>query len=140
MTPRQKEIFDFIHSYISNRGFAPTYKEIMQSTGIRYKSQCFGLLKNLEQQGKITIDKAKARGISICKGTVREKEQIKRLQKQLEIAVKCLKQYADRDNWYNTYKPNSLDECPIAYKERWKKEYGYKQADKVLKKIEELNK
>lgn len=62
-----------------------------------------------------------------------------RLQKQLDIAVKCLKQYADRDNWYNTYKPNSLDECPIAYKERWKKEYGYKQAEKILKKIEELN-
>ena len=70
-------------------------------------------------------------------------EKLKRypiLQKQLEIAVKCLKQYANRDNWYNTYKPNSLDECPIASKERWKKEYGYKQAEKVLKKIEELNK
>lgn len=62
------------------------------------------------------------------------------LQKQLEIAVKCLKQYANRDNWYNTYKPNSLDERPIACKERWKKEYGYKQAEKTLEKIEELNK
>lgn len=67
-------------------------------------------------------------------------EEIERLQKQLEIAIKCLKQYADRDNWYNTYKPNSLDECPIASKERWKKEYGYKQAEKALKKIEDLNK
>lgn len=62
------------------------------------------------------------------------------LQKQLAIAVNCLKQYANRDNWYNIYKPNSLDECPIASKERWKKEYGYKQAEKAIKKIEELNK
>lgn len=67
-------------------------------------------------------------------------EKCERLQKQLDIAVKCLKQYADRDNWYNTYKPNSLDECPIGFKERWKKEYGYKQAEKALEKIEELNK
>lgn len=67
-------------------------------------------------------------------------EDCERLQKQLEIAVKCLKQYANRDNWYNTYKPNSLDECPIAYKERWKKEYGYKQAEKTLEKIEEFKK
>lgn len=67
-------------------------------------------------------------------------EELERTKKQLDIAVKCLKQYADKDNWYNTYKPNSLDACPIAYKERWKKEYGYKQAEKVLKKIEELNK
>lgn len=67
-----------------------------------------------------------------------EKENIK-LKTQLSIAVKCLKQYADIDNWYNIYKPNSLDECPIAYKKKWKKEYGYKQAEKVLEKIEELN-
>lgn len=67
-------------------------------------------------------------------------DKCERLQKQLNIAVKCLKQYAYRDNWYNTYKPNSLDECPIAYKEKWKKEYGYKQAEKALKKIEEMNK
>lgn len=67
-------------------------------------------------------------------------DKIEKLSKQLEIATKCLKQYADRDNWYNTYKPNSLDECPIAYKERWKKEYGYKQAEKALKKIKELKK
>ena len=66
-------------------------------------------------------------------------EEIERLQKQLDIAVKCLKQYADRDNWYNTYRPNSLDECPISSKDIWKKEYGYKQAEKVLEKIEELN-
>lgn len=108
MTPRQKEIFDFIQSYISNRGFAPTYKEIMQSTGIRYKSQCFGLLKNLEQQGKITIDKAKARGISICKGTVREKEQIKRLQKQLEKSLKLFKQIAKLTDEYPVLKVNEL--------------------------------
>ena len=69
---------------------------------------------------------------------IRKKKDI--LQKQLDIAVKCLKQYADRGNWYNIYKPNSLDECPIAYKKKWKKEYGYKQAEKVLKKIEELKK
>lgn len=67
-------------------------------------------------------------------------EELERTKKQLDIAVKCLKQYANRDNWYNTYKPNSLDECPIAYKERWKKDYGYKQAEKTLEKIEELNK
>lgn len=66
-------------------------------------------------------------------------EKCERLQKQLDIAVKCLKQYADRDNWYNTYRPNSLDECPIASKDIWKEEYGYKRAEKVLKKIEELN-
>lgn len=67
-------------------------------------------------------------------------EELERTKKQLDIAVNCLKQYANRDNWYNIYKPNSLDECPIASKERWKKEYGYKQAEKALGKIEELNK
>lgn len=72
--------------------------------------------------------------------TIELVDKIEKLSKQLKIVTKCLKQYADRDNWYNTYKPNSLDECPIASKNIWKKEYGYKQAEKALKKIEELEK
>lgn len=133
MTPRQKKVFDFIQSYISDRGFAPTYKEIMQATDIGYKSQCFGLLKNLEQQGKITIAKAKARGISICKGTVREKEQIKRLQKQLAIAVEALEDYAESDNW-------ELENEKYIYWAKKGQPYPWRLAGKALKEIKGVNK
>lgn len=40
----------------------------------------------------------------------------------------------------NKIQANNLACNKISLTEQWKKEYGYKQAEKVLKKIEELNK
>ena len=123
MTPRQKEVLDFIQSYISNRGFAPTYEEIIQATNIGYKSYLNRVLKNLKEQGKIEITSYKARGISICKETVKEKEQIETLQKQLDIAVKALRGVRV---WANT---GNGGEQAVK-----------KLCNEALKEIEELNK
>lgn len=136
MTPRQKEVFDFIQSYISNRGFTPTYAEIMEAANIGRKSYLHWLLKNLEEQGKITITPYKARGLSINNETIREKHTIKTLKKQLEIAKKALYAYA-----YQTIKETETDEDGKEYDI----EYPYSNDDgevakTALKQIEELKK
>jgi len=64
---------------------------------------------------------------------IRRKKDI--LQKQLDIAIDTLKVYAEVDNWYNIYKQNIFDETPVAFKQKWKTEKGYKPALDCLKKI-----
>lgn len=61
--------------------------------------------------------------------------EIEMLQKQLDIAIDTLKVYAEVDNWYNIYKQNIFDETPVAFKQKWKTEKGYKPALDCLKKI-----
>jgi len=71
-------------------------------------------------------------------------EELENNKKMLDIAIDTLKIYAEVDNWYNIYKQNIFDETPIAFKQKWKTEKGYKPAldclKKILKIMQELNK
>lgn len=70
--------------------------------------------------------------------TIELVEKIEKLSKQLDIAIKCLRKYSDITNWFNIYKQNSLDECPLSHHNKWIEDYGYKLADEALEKIEVL--
>jgi hypothetical protein len=56
------------------------------------------------------------------------------LRLQLKIAMSALKKYGDRDRWFNTYRQNSPDECPLVCKNIFK-ENGYKLAERTIKQI-----
>jgi hypothetical protein len=58
-------------------------------------------------------------------------EKCERLQKQLDMAIKCLERYADHENWQ--------DECAGADDCLFKYDYGYREAETVLEQIKELN-
>ena len=38
LTPRQKDVLDFVVSYQSDKGFSPTYKEIAEGVGVLSRS------------------------------------------------------------------------------------------------------
>lgn len=65
MTPKQKRVFNFIRSTINNSGICPTYTEIMEALNIKSKAVVAHYLNALEKEGKIKINRVKARGIEI---------------------------------------------------------------------------
>lgn len=69
---------------------------------------------------------------------IKSLEKIELLEKKLDIAIKTLEEYGDCENWYNIYRQDSMDECPLYWGIKWKKEYGYKLAHRRLKQIKEL--
>lgn len=48
-----KAVLDYVSGYIKTNGFAPTYQEIMDGTGIKSKSTVFRQINNLEADGYI---------------------------------------------------------------------------------------
>ncbi|MCH2212363.1 MAG: repressor LexA [Fuerstiella sp.] len=69
LTPRQREIFEFIRSTIVDRGYGPTVREIAGEFGIRSPNGVMGHLKALEKKGLISRESNMSRAIQICTGT-----------------------------------------------------------------------
>ncbi len=65
LTPRQKEIFSFIETYIKNNEMAPTYDEIRRWFGFSSFNAVFKHIKQLKDKGVISIQPNRARTISI---------------------------------------------------------------------------
>ena len=53
LTPRQREVYDFVAQFIEQRGFAPTMGEIGEQLGLRSPATVHQLLSALESQGLI---------------------------------------------------------------------------------------
>lgn len=65
MTPKQRELLDFIEQYIGHHRYAPTYEEMRLAMGISTKSGVARLLNALEEQGQIVRRASRARAIEI---------------------------------------------------------------------------
>ena len=59
-------------------------------------------------------------------------EKCERLQKQLDIAIKCLEKYADHQNWQDEYA--GAEDCLYI------DDFAYREAEETLKQIKELEK
>ncbi len=66
LTPRQKEIFLYIESYINKNKSAPTYDEIRKRFGFSSFNTVFKHIKQLEEKGAITVRPNRARAITIA--------------------------------------------------------------------------
>ena len=53
LTPRQREVYDFVARFIEQRGFAPTIAEIGEQFGLRSPATVHQLLSALESEGLI---------------------------------------------------------------------------------------
>ena len=67
LTKKQKELFDFLKSYISYNGICPSFEEMKQAVNLRSKSGIHRLITSLEQRGYIKRLKHKARAMEITK-------------------------------------------------------------------------
>jgi repressor LexA len=64
LTPRQKEIFDFIRGFIKERGFPPSVREIGERFRI-YPRAAFDHLKALERKGYLRRRGSMSRGLEV---------------------------------------------------------------------------
>src|SRR5438105_8214926 len=65
LTPRQKEIYDFIRLKIESRGYGPTVREIGLHFGIKSPNGVMCHLKALEKKGLIKREGFSARAIEL---------------------------------------------------------------------------
>ena len=65
LTKRQKEIFDFIGSYLSRHGYPPTVREIGKAVGLHSSSTVHAHLSKLESLGVLRRDPSKPRALEV---------------------------------------------------------------------------
>lgn len=65
LTARQREVLDFLQSYVHEHGYGPTLKELMARFGIRSLSTAWKHLRRLEEKGFITKRRFRERGIEL---------------------------------------------------------------------------
>ena len=63
MTPKQRELLDFIDSYIAKNRYAPTYREMVEAAGLKSKSGIRRLIDGLVDQGQLRVRRFRQRGI-----------------------------------------------------------------------------
>jgi len=54
LTQRQREVYEFIHRYVEERGTAPSYQEIRDGVGLKSVSTVHKHLKQLERRGYLS--------------------------------------------------------------------------------------
>lgn len=65
LTKRQKEVFDFITSYINDHGVAPSFDEIAEQFNFSSKGTVYRHIHTLEKKGLIITNKNKSRSIRL---------------------------------------------------------------------------
>jgi len=65
LTSRQRDVLDYVKSYIVSHGYPPTVREIGSALGINSPATIHAHLKNLEKKGIIRKDNSKNRAIEL---------------------------------------------------------------------------
>lgn len=110
MNQNQKRCLDFIKGYIASNGYSPSYQEMADYLGFASKSAIFTIIKNLKNEGYIKVAKRGQRNIKLA-----ECENCEILQKQLDIAIRCLEKYADqkKEYWVSSKDVIDLEILPL---------------------------
>lgn len=64
LTPKQKEILEYIEDYIAKHHYSPSYREIMENFAYRSTGTVYKLLEILKRKGAITAEKKSRRSIT----------------------------------------------------------------------------
>jgi repressor LexA len=72
LTPRQREIWDYLLGYVEQHGYPPTVREIGQAVGLASPSTVHAHLANLERAGLLKRDPTKPRALELV---ARDREQ-----------------------------------------------------------------
>ena len=65
LTDRQRQILDFLTSYVDAHGYPPTVREIGEAVGLASPSTVHAHLANLERAGFLKRDPTKPRAIEL---------------------------------------------------------------------------
>lgn len=67
LTPKQREILDFIQQQAAQKGYPPSVREICQALGLKSTSTVHGHLARLARKGYIRRDPSKPRAIEVLR-------------------------------------------------------------------------
>lgn len=67
MTPRQREVYDFIAGWIIAKGYVPDYSEMLAGLPIKSRNTLHRQITALVRQGFIKRDDCRRRGLTIVK-------------------------------------------------------------------------
>ncbi len=65
LTPRQRQIWDFVVDYVDQHGYPPTVREIGEAVGLASPSTVHAHLANLERAGLLRRDPTKPRALEL---------------------------------------------------------------------------
>lgn len=65
LTPRQKQILDYIYDFVRTKGYPPSVREICAATNLRSTATVHGYLVQLEKKGYLSRDPQKPRAIDV---------------------------------------------------------------------------
>jgi repressor LexA len=68
LTPRQREILEFVNTFVDEHGYPPTVREIGQAVGLTSPSTVHAHLARLESSGLIRRDPTKPRALEVIQG------------------------------------------------------------------------
>ena len=68
LSPRQREILEFVNSHVDANGYPPTVREIGQAVGLTSPSTVHAHLARLESSGLIRRDRTKPRALEVIEG------------------------------------------------------------------------
>ncbi len=69
LTPRQREVLEFIKAEIRSKGYPPSVREIGEAIGLSSSSTVHGHMARLEEKGYIRRDPTKPRAIEVLDGS-----------------------------------------------------------------------
>ena len=68
LSPRQREILEFVNTHVDEHGYPPTVREIGQAVGLTSPSTVHAHLARLESSGLIRRDPTKPRALEVIEG------------------------------------------------------------------------
>jgi repressor LexA len=76
LTPRQRQILEYIHNYFRDKGYPPSVREICAATNLKSTSTVHGYLVQLEKKGYLKRDPQKPRAIEIINTSVTHRNMV----------------------------------------------------------------
>ncbi|MGH3044599.1 MAG: helix-turn-helix domain-containing protein, partial [Gaiellaceae bacterium] len=67
LTQRQREVYEFVLSYVDSHGYPPTVREIGEAVGLASPSTVHAHLANLERAGYLRRDPTKPRALELTR-------------------------------------------------------------------------
>jgi repressor LexA len=73
LTPRQKGVYDFLKEYVSEKGYAPSYREIQSHFSFSSLGSVHKYLTVLKQKGYIESEKQRSRSLTLVEENTQSK-------------------------------------------------------------------
>lgn len=77
LTPRQRQILDYIYNFADTHGYPPSVREICAATNLKSTATVHGYLVQLEKKGYLNRDPQKPRAIEVLNRRWHERDSIR---------------------------------------------------------------